>query len=62
MTMTGLTDEEREYLIDQLSVLSTRGTKAVRLYWWSMMKCLIDGRSAAQVARMEREKHLDRVA
>ena len=53
-----LTDEEREQLIETHAQLASQGSQAVRRYWWSQMKNLIEGRSAAQVERMEREKGL----
>ena len=53
-----LTDIEREQLIDITGQLAQQGSPAVRRYWWSQMKQLVDGRSAEQVAKMERERGL----
>jgi hypothetical protein len=53
-----LTDAEREQQIDITTQLAQQGSPAVRRYWWSLMKALINDRSPAQVERMEREKGL----
>jgi hypothetical protein len=53
-----LTDAERESLIDITAQLAQQGSPAVRRYWWSLMKALINERSPEQVERMERERGL----
>lgn len=54
-----LTDAEREQLIDLFTQLETAQTSpAMRRYFWSLRKDLINNRSAEQVARMERERGL----
>jgi hypothetical protein len=53
-----LTDPEREALIGTTGQLARQGSPAVRRYWWSMMKALINARSPAQVSLMELEKGL----
>jgi len=54
-----LSDVEREQLIDIFSQLELAQTSpAMRRYFWSLRKDLINGRSAEQVARMESERGL----
>jgi hypothetical protein len=58
--MYKLSDLEREEIIWELARLAEVGTPSVRRYWWSMLKNMIDGRSAAQVEKMERAADLSR--
>lgn len=55
---TQLTDAEREALIEITGRLAQQGSQTVRRYWWSLMKALINNRSAAQIAKMERAQGL----
>jgi hypothetical protein len=57
--MESLTDEEREAAILKASRdCESAGTPALKRYYWSMMKNLIDQRSPAQIARMELSRGL----
>lgn len=54
-----LSDDDRESAIRTCAdALGKAATHELKRFWWSQMKNLIDGRSAAQVERMEREKGL----
>lgn len=54
LSPAALTDGEREQLIETTGMLACQGSPVVRAYWWSMMKALINDRSPAQIAKMER--------
>jgi len=58
--MTRLSDEDRELAISwyQMLIEEAGASGDLNRYWWSQMKNLIDGRSLAQIERMEREKGL----
>lgn len=54
-----LTDAEREQLIDLFTQLDAAQTSpAMRRYFWSLRKDLINNRSPSQIERMEREHGL----
>lgn len=54
-----LSDDDRETAIRTCAeAMEVATTHELRRFWWSQMKNLIDGRSAAQVTKMEQERGL----
>jgi hypothetical protein len=54
-----LSDEDRECaIVTCAEAMKATASAPLKRYWWTAMRNLIDGRSAAQVEAMEREKGL----
>lgn len=55
---TRLTDDERELVIDTLTVLAQSSADGVRRYWWDRLREQIAARSPEQVEKIERARGL----
>lgn len=53
-----MTDDEREQVIDSLTLLAQSSVDGVRRYWWDRLREQIAARSPEQVEKMERERGL----
>jgi hypothetical protein len=54
-----LSDDDRESAIQTCAAaMEATHSAPLKRYWWSTMKNLIDGRSSAQIERMEAERGL----
>lgn len=52
---TRLTDDERELVIDTLTVLAQSSADGVRRYWWDRLREQIAARSPERVEKMEQK-------